>query len=390
MEKLVSSKQLSTDPNQTTFQKYEKVCQIAANSGFDLKKQNKDHFQFVQIPKKYDLLLLILLVLFSFYTRFWRLSEPDEVIFDEVHFGKFVSWYLKGEYFFDIHPPFSKLIMSLIAKFCSFVPTFDFTNISDKYPAEIDYLCLRKQTAFVSALLPPLSYLLLRTFSISVPSSLLVAIMFIFENIILVESRIIVTDAFLFLFILLTIIFNLQLAKYRPFTFQWVLFMFLTAVALGCSVSTKLTALGTYAAVGISQIIQLYTNYRRNVYQKTTFLKWSNIGSPFVFFLLDLLTRGIVFLGSTILIFCISYYFHFNLLVFNGSGDDFMSYEFKLSVRHLNSNQVFKNDLFELGYFQKLWELNSKMHSSNMGISTPHHYSSKWYEWPLHQGTPVK
>ena len=38
----------------------------------------------------YSLAMAILTVL-AFVTRFWRISYPDEVIFDEVHFGKVSS-----------------------------------------------------------------------------------------------------------------------------------------------------------------------------------------------------------------------------------------------------------------------------------------------------------
>lgn len=42
----------------------------------------------------YKLALVIITVL-AFVTRFWGISHPNEVVFDEVHFGK-VSNYLRG------------------------------------------------------------------------------------------------------------------------------------------------------------------------------------------------------------------------------------------------------------------------------------------------------
>jgi dolichyl-phosphate-mannose--protein O-mannosyl transferase len=30
--------------------------------------------------------------------------------FDEVHFGRFTTFFLNGTFFFDVHPPFAKLV----------------------------------------------------------------------------------------------------------------------------------------------------------------------------------------------------------------------------------------------------------------------------------------
>ncbi len=32
--------------------------------------------------------------------------------FDEVHFGRFTNYILNGTFFFDVHPPFAKLVFA--------------------------------------------------------------------------------------------------------------------------------------------------------------------------------------------------------------------------------------------------------------------------------------
>jgi hypothetical protein len=56
----------------------------------------------------------ILLAFVAVAVRFYRLSSPDGVVFDEFHFGRFVNNYVDGEYFFDIHPPLGKLTLAAV------------------------------------------------------------------------------------------------------------------------------------------------------------------------------------------------------------------------------------------------------------------------------------
>ena len=57
---------------------------------------------------KRDALLLAVLTLLAGLLRSYKIWHPDQVVFDEVHFGKFAAYYIRREYFFDVHPPFAK------------------------------------------------------------------------------------------------------------------------------------------------------------------------------------------------------------------------------------------------------------------------------------------
>lgn len=67
--------------------------------------------------------------------RFYRISQPDQVVFDEVHFGAFAGQYLRREYYFDVHPPLAKMLNALAGWFVGFKGDFGFDSIGDSYTA---------------------------------------------------------------------------------------------------------------------------------------------------------------------------------------------------------------------------------------------------------------
>ena len=139
------------------------------------------------------------LLALGFVSRFCFLNWPREVVFDEVHFGKFIGAYISGHYFFDIHPPFGKLLIALVAYFGGYRTTQAFEVIGEPYGQDVDVFWLRAAPASFGALLVPLAFLLSRELGCSDAAALLVASMVLLDGALLVESRLLLTDSVLFL-----------------------------------------------------------------------------------------------------------------------------------------------------------------------------------------------
>ena len=79
--------------------------------------------------------------------------------FDEVHFGKFAAYYILREYYFDVHPPFAKLLFGLAGWFVGFDGQFNFENIGDNYTENhVPYIGMRALPAILGSLTIPVVY----------------------------------------------------------------------------------------------------------------------------------------------------------------------------------------------------------------------------------------
>jgi dolichyl-phosphate-mannose--protein O-mannosyl transferase len=99
-----------------------------------------------------------------FYTE----SRTDPILlapssFDEVHFGKFAAHYLAREYYFDVHPPFAKLLFALAGWFVGFDGSFQFENIGDSYTLNnVPYVGMRALPAILGSLTVPVVYAIMK------------------------------------------------------------------------------------------------------------------------------------------------------------------------------------------------------------------------------------
>ena len=142
---------------------------------------------------------LIVLALGVITHTLW-FGNPPSAVFDEVHFGKFVSAYFTHEYYFDIHPPLGKLIIAGWGNIWGFNPGFSFANIGEAYPDKL-YLALRFLPSLAGALLPLVVFGIAIELGIGIYAATLAGSLVAFDNALLAQSRLILLDPFLLFFV---------------------------------------------------------------------------------------------------------------------------------------------------------------------------------------------
>lgn len=95
--------------------------------------------------------------LLSCWTRFHKIGLADIVVWDEAHFGKFGSHYLKREFYFDVHPPLGKMLVALVGLLSGYNGTFEFKS-GEKYPDSVPYVAMRVMMAMFGVALVPLGW----------------------------------------------------------------------------------------------------------------------------------------------------------------------------------------------------------------------------------------
>ncbi|XP_046615622.1 protein O-mannosyl-transferase 2 isoform X9 [Neodiprion virginianus] len=91
-------------------------------------------------------LIFILILIATVTTRFYKVTEPDHVCWDETHFGKMGSWYINRTFFFDVHPPLGKMLIGLSGYLTGYNGSFPFEKPGDKYE-DTKYIGMRVMNA---------------------------------------------------------------------------------------------------------------------------------------------------------------------------------------------------------------------------------------------------
>ncbi|PWW79919.1 Glycosyltransferase Family 39 protein [Tuber magnatum] len=303
------------------------------DSGGQARQKSKDNDIFLLPSSDYQILGVLTAI--GACVRLFKIYQPSSVVFDEVHFGGFATKYIKGKFFMDVHPPLAKLLITLAGWLAGFDGSFDFKEIGKDYLAPgVPYVAMRMLPALLGILVVPIIFLTLKAAGNSTATASLGAGLVIFENGLVTQSRLILLDSPLVTFTALTALawtsfLNIhEQGASKAFGTSWWLWLAMTGLGLGATVSVKWVGLFTIAWVGSLTVLQLW------------FLLGDTRSVPprlwFKHFLARAFCLIIIPLGFYMLMFAI----HLLCLVNPGDGDGFMSSEFQATLNSKGMHSV--------------------------------------------------
>ncbi len=299
------------------------------------------------LSSKLPIFGIAFLLLASFLLHFLFISYPDQVVFDEVHYGTFSNGYLSGKYFFDIHPPLGSLLITLSGWLFGYQDaSFSFEHIGKELS---NIHALRVLPALAGSFLPLAVYFLMRSLGVRRLVSFFAGLFILLENGLLAHTRLALPDAFLLLFgvLGLTFFFSSRRKNY------YLPFLFLAGAFFAFSFSVKWTGLAFPALAALIFAKDMIVNFFVPREERKIFL------FPKFIFLLSVIPFLLYFAVFTV---------HFALLPKAGPGDAFMSEKFRQG---------------ELNTVEKFLELNAVKYLTNKDFTATHPYGSEWHSWPL-------
>ncbi|TDG95826.1 hypothetical protein EPR50_G00244880, partial [Perca flavescens] len=265
-------------------------------------------------------LVLLLVSFLSLWTRLTQLGYPNNVVFDEVYYGQFVSLYMKRVFFIDDSgPPLGHMILALGAYLGGFDGNFVWNRIGAEYPSSVSVVCLRLLPALCGSLCVPLVYLLTLELKFSHLSALGAAVLLLLENSLIVQSRFMLLESVLIFFVLLAFFSYLKFHNAAPdsiFRFGWLL---LSGAACAAAVGVKY--MGVFSYLLLLGVASLHT--------------WNLIGDRTVSHLsvcVQCVCRAVCLLVVPLLLYVFWFYVHLTLLHRSGPHDQLMSSAFQASL----------------------------------------------------------
>ncbi|KAJ5937135.1 hypothetical protein N7454_004790 [Penicillium verhagenii] len=312
----------------------------------DVKKQKPQSTSFLQVLAGWEPIVApIIFTALALFTRLYRIGRSDIVTWDEAHFGKFGSHYLKREFYFDVHPPLGKMLVGLSGYLAGYNGSFEFKS-GEKYPEDVNYTFMRAFNALFGAVCVPLAYYTARELNFRKATVWLITLMVLFENSYATISRFILLDSMLLCFTFTTTMCwaRFHRLQRKSFSLEWYAWLCLTGLSIGCVCSVKWVGFFCTAIVGIYTIEDLWN-------------KFGDLKMPQTVLAKHLFARVGGLIVIPILVYMASFYAHFLVLSNSGPGDAQMS---SLFQANLHGTEVGRDSPLEVA-------IGSRVTLKNMG-----------------------
>lgn len=255
-----------------------------------------------------DVKLLGVFTFLAVLVRMALIENPSVVVFDEVHFGGFAAKYLRGEFFFDVHPPLARLLVTLSGWLSGFKGDFNFFDIGVDYKRHgVPYVGMRAFSAIFGIATVPFAYVTVKALGGSRWAATAASLLVLFENSLITQSRLILLDSYLIFFTTATLMFwsmfkRAEGDKHNTYSSigKWTA-LALTGVGLGGASSCKWVGLFTVASIGVQVIAGLWR-------------MWCNTLVPLNKIFKSIIPRAICLILLPLTIYVSTFYIHFLLL----------------------------------------------------------------------------
>ncbi|XP_017783092.1 PREDICTED: protein O-mannosyl-transferase 2 [Nicrophorus vespilloides] len=253
----------------------------------------------------------------TLFTRFYKVSEPDHICWDETHFGKMGSWYINRTFFFDVHPPLGKMLIGLSGYLTGYDGTFAFDKPGDKY-GNVSYVGMRMFCTALGASIVPMTYITVHEMTQSIVSSAFASLLILFDVGILTLTQYILLDPILLCFMMGAIMGSVKISfgEIPEFTFKWWTWLLFTGTMLACCISVKFVGLFVVLLVGFMTIADLWTVL-------------GDLAKPVMITMKHLIARGLCLIVWPIFLYILFFYIHLKVLNHSGNGDGFYSSAFQ-------------------------------------------------------------
>ncbi|KAI5965844.1 PMT6 [Candida pseudojiufengensis] len=262
----------------------------------------------------------LILTAISAFVRIHKIDAANRVIWDEAHFGKFGSHYLKREFYFDVHPPLGKLLVALSGYLAGYNGDFTFES-GLQFPESMNFTIMRIFNCMFGILITPIAYRTAVLLEYSQLTCWFISLMVIFEQMSLTLSKFILLDSMLLFFVAFTFFGLINTHKLiinkKEMSMSSIKWFIITGISIGCVCSVKWVGLFVTALVGIYTVFYLVVEFYKCVASKER--------SQWIAYTQQWILRIFTLILIPLSIYMLSFKVHFLTLNHTGPGDGSIS-----------------------------------------------------------------